>query len=519
MASFFTRIFGSNKSDNNPQPKPRRVRGAYIGAAQNRLNMDWNASLESPDQEAWRDLLALRGRSRDLAKNNAYAARYLDLLAINVIGPHGVALQARVRNAADEIDPVINSTIEKAWDRWGRSATIDGRLSWSAVQRLLIRTVAQDGEAFVRLISSADVGNDFNFALQLIDADLLDVVYTRTAGRNINAIVQGVEVDAFNRPVAYHFFSGYPGVGSGVNIKRIRVPASEIIPLYQMHRGNSTRGVPWLAASMSHMKLLGELMAAELVNQKTSASKMGFIKTGAENADAYAEDSVTLLGQGEFMEAQPGQITRLDPGDEFVAWNPDHPSTAFDAFTKMVLRGIAAGLNVSYSALSHDYSTENFSSARLAHQEQVAYYRTLQQWMIQQLHERVFAAWLAASLESGALPLSNKNPAAYSDIAWKPRGFDYYDPTKEVNAIQTKLALGLTSRTIEVAKEGKDVASIFADIDRENQLAKEYNIDIGGNAKNAAVPAPTPAPVAPATSENDPSLQPADDAVAQPENE
>ena len=79
-----------------------------------------------------------------------------------------------------------NAEIERAFCAWHppASCAIDGRLSWSDLQREVIRTVARDGEAFVRMVYDGPQG----FALQHIDAALVDEDFNRTAGDGVNAV-------------------------------------------------------------------------------------------------------------------------------------------------------------------------------------------------------------------------------------------------------------------------------------------------------------------------------------------
>lgn len=488
----------------------RQTRGAYLGATQSRLTLDWNTSLLSADQEILQDLTVLRARSRDLCKNNTYAARYLELVQVNAIGSKGIVLQARITDKDGTLNNDVNNTIEAAFEEWGKSASLDGKLSWLDIEQLAAKTVPQDGEVFIRLITGAP--NKYQFALQVLDGDYLDHLYNRLPGKNgtgiINEIRQGVEIDEFGTPVAYHFWRGHPSEGRAGN-RRIRVAADEIIHLYRPIRPHQTRGVPWLTPAMHNLKMLGELMIAELVAVRTAAAKMGFIKTAADNSAPYTPEDLTVGGAlpREMMEASPGTITRLDPGDEFESWNPEHPGSSFDAFSKLILRGIAASLNVSYSSLTYDLSTENYSSARIGLLNERDYWRTIQHWFIRRLHERVYAKWLEAALLSGALQLGTKSAVPFQSVMFRPRGFQWVDPQKELLAYETAIGIGLNSRTRVLHEIGADVDEVFADLQREDQLAKKYNIDISGTKITERL---TPPPLTP---EPEPTNGQVDDAA------
>ena len=73
----------------------RKLVRNYAGANQGRLFADFVASSFSADSDLKTSLPILRDRSRDLAKNNEYAKRFLNLVKTNVVGETGFTLQVR----------------------------------------------------------------------------------------------------------------------------------------------------------------------------------------------------------------------------------------------------------------------------------------------------------------------------------------------------------------------------------------------------------------------------------------
>ena len=81
-------LFDFLRRDREPMKRtrlPRQYR-TYSGANQGRLFADFLASNNSADAELSLALPTLRNRSRDLARNNEYARRFLHLIKTNVIG-------------------------------------------------------------------------------------------------------------------------------------------------------------------------------------------------------------------------------------------------------------------------------------------------------------------------------------------------------------------------------------------------------------------------------------------------
>jgi hypothetical protein len=95
-----------------------------------------------------------------------------------------------------------------------------------AAERQIIDTIAVDGECFVSRLRGFP--NKFGYALQIVDADLVDETYNVGAGPNQNRIRMGVEIDRWNRAVAYHVWTRYAEDMDGLERKRERVPAEEM---------------------------------------------------------------------------------------------------------------------------------------------------------------------------------------------------------------------------------------------------------------------------------------------------
>jgi lambda family phage portal protein len=470
--------------------------GGYKAAALNRLTMDWATSILSADQDLFRDLRLLRGRSRSLAKNNHYAAKFLRQVEKNVVGECGITFQAKVKKQRGEgFLQAINETIEEGWKDWGckENCSVDGKLSWSHLQRFFIRNVAMDGEVFIRKVALP--GNPYLFSLQFIDPDQVDATFFTERLQNGNEVRMGVEVDQYQRPVAYWIWNRHPSEHTSSPNQRIRVPASEIIHAFIPLRVNQTRGVPWMAPSMIEMNMLVGYKEAEVVAARVSASKMGFFTsvtgeqyTGDASLSVPGGDASLAPGLGpQLMNAEPGAFESLPAGMDFKAWDPQHPNSSYDAFCKGSLRGIASGLDVSYSSLGNDLEGVNFSSIRAGLLDERDTWKLLQRWTIDSLCGPVYQGWLPNSILAGALPLDASSVAVYSKSAvWHPRGWDWVDPLKDVTASSLAIQNGLSTHTAELAAQGLDLEETWTQLATEQKLAKTLGLVIGTDIKGVA---------------------------------
>ena len=333
------------------QPGQRSFKGANVS----RLTSDWLSPTTTGDEEIRGSLVRLRGRCRELERNNDYVRRYLDGMENNVLGAQGVGLQMKVMDQPNSPDRYANFAIEQAWSLWGKAAncTPTGKMTWRDLQRLALRSCIRDGDVLIRIIRGYK--NPFGFSLQLIEADRLDNEHNLKL-KNGNRIRMGVEVDQFGKPVAYHILDNHPGDNYSASYqRRQRIPANEIIHVFNQERVSQTRGVPWMVSAMTRLQQLAGYEEAEVVAARVSSCKMGWLMK--ENSDGYTGEEDTDYNL--LMEAEPGTIEELPSGMKFQEWNPSHPTTAYKDFVKSTLRGIASGLGVSYELVSGDLEGVN----------------------------------------------------------------------------------------------------------------------------------------------------------------
>lgn len=471
-----------------------RAESSYSGAQRNRLTTDWVRSwIRSADQEIRWDHRSLVGRSRELFRNDPYAKRYARLLRNNVVGPHGVMMQARVKKANGDFDTTINDQIESEWEEWSLpgNCTTDGRLGLRGLCGGVLEGLARDGEVLVQPMRGWK--NRWGYAIRLIDPDLLDVEYNREERGTDNEVRMGVELDPWGRAVAYHMLQRHPSDG-GRRAKRKRVMAADLWHLYVVERPGQTRGVPWIAPSMVRMKWLGDYEQGELLAAKAASHKMGFFTQKAEleeDPTTFREDDEDGEEQTLISESEPMRFDLLPEGVEFTAYDPTHPTTAFSDFEKSILRGISMGMDASYASLSGDLSDVNFTSSRTGLKQEQDAYKWLQQDLIDQFLRPLYLDWFTHAMTSGALDLPARNMARWRVHGWLPRGWEYVQPREQTESDLAAVDRGLNSLTRIAAAQGRDLEEIFAERARENQMAKRYGIDISG-AKVLPVPPPEP---------------------------
>jgi lambda family phage portal protein len=472
------------------RPRRRANGTAWAGGAMNRLTADFNPFVQSPTQETQWALPFLRARAQYLVRNNSHAAGFVTELANQVIGSDGILLQAKIKTAdrglqKGELHTTTNNRIEAGWLEWGmpENATVDGYESWVDFQRTLIKTLAVDGEFFIRKYKGFD--NAFGYSLQLIDAELVDVSYNVPASAGQNQIRLGIEVNQYGRPVAYHIWNCFAGEMNGLPRERKRVSAEQIIHKFVRYRANQVRGVTWFAPVLLNLKNIDGYEFNELAASRANAAKMGFITNKSAEAIA-AFDWNAKKGAPTTMDVEPLLIQELLPGQEFAEFNPTHPSTAYKDFMKAVLRSVARGLGMAYTTLTGDLEAVNYSSIRAGLLSERDGFRYLQRFLGIHVHRAVYREWVSMALLSGQLVLDSRISSDYFAVEWRPRGWKWVDPVNDLTAAALAISLGLDSRQRLAAEQGRDFEEIVLEIQHELEFADAMGVNVEGTIATAA---------------------------------
>ncbi len=503
------------------KPAGRVMKRNYHAANTGRLFADFMSSNRSADSEIKPDLVLMRNRARQLARDDVYVKRYLELVKTNIVGDNGMTLQVKARNADNSLDTIGNDIIENAFYQFGMvgNCSADGRMSWVDLQKYVVEATKRDGEAFVQIVKN--VSYKHGIAFHPLEADMIDEMKNERL-KNGNEIRMGIEVDSFQRPVAYWVRQRHPGDYdfNSLSLKAsVRVPAENIIHVYKMLRAGQTRGEPALAPAMSQVKMLNAHREAELVASRMAASKMGFfISDSGEDAPADDYDNSVPI-----IDAEPGTFHQLPAGVDFKPFDPTHPATAFADFQKGILRGIASGLNVSYASLSNDLEGTSYSSIRQGALEERDAYRDEQKFFMEHFVLPAYAVWLYHVMDFNYIPIPvTKFDKFFNATTFRPRGWQWVDPQKEISAAVMAMHNGIMSMQDVSSQYGRDVEETFSQWQRDKELAESFGLELafmpfGGNeaSKGAAEemveeapppPAPEPTRIEPNITVNTPPV-------------
>ena len=461
-----------------PKPETERkvFKRSYQAANTGRLFADFKDSEQSADSELHPVITRIRARSRDLARNNAYMRRYLMLLRTNVVGQRGFSYQSKATNSNGQLDQIGNQAVENAFKSWSKcgNCTADGKLSFVDAQKLVIETLARDGEVFIIKHRGASFYD--SFALEFIEADQVDEQMSERLP-NGNEIRMGVELNRFRKPVAYHLLTYHPGdydfTNRSVSPKHVRVPAEKMIHIFEQRRAGQTRGEPWAAAAIASIKQLDGFREASIVAARMGASKMGFFTS--PSGDGFVADD--LDGNIPILDASPGSMHQLPAGVDFKSFDPQYPTSEFDSFHKSVLKGVASALGVSYTSLANDLEATSYSSIRQGALEERDQYANTQRFMVDHFIRPVFDAWLEAAMEMDSFGIPVRQFDKFSNAAeFRGRSWSWVDPQKEMTAAIGGMQAGILSLQDVAGQYGKDTEELLGQIQRDRALMEQFGV-------------------------------------------
>lgn len=449
----------------------------YASADSSRLTGGWSPSNTSADHELSSSLRQLRAKSRALCRDVSYAKRAKLLVVNNVIG-QCIGMQAQVYGTRGELNTRVNDDIEARWSEWcaADSCHTGGGMHFSEFERTCMAQVFEAGEVFIRKHLRAFGSSKVPYALEMIEAErIADELTSQSVSATTGAEVRmGIEVDKFHRPVAYYIRTRHPNeytFGTANSELVERVPADQIIHLASRSRWPQVRGEPWLHAVISTLRNMAGYTEAEIIRARTQACTVGAIETPEDSAGfgEQQEDGSVV------MEVEPGVFKRLNPGEKFAAGPSGSPNPALSEFMRYMLREFSAGAGPSYESISRDYSQSNYSSSRLALLDDRDLWRVVQSWFINAFRAPVHKEWLRQAVISRAVtsvPVESYalHPSKFEAVRFRPRGWGWVDPTKEVEAFKAAVRAGFMTQQDVLAASGADVEELI------EQRAKEVGL-------------------------------------------
>jgi lambda family phage portal protein len=294
--------------------------------------------------------------------------------------------------------------------------------------------------------------------IELREADHLDTARMDNRPDGVR-IDQGIEFDRNGLRSAYWLFPDHPGgtvTVFGRRFEAVRIPAERVAHLFERQRVQS-RGVPWGAPAMRHIRDLDDWQHAELVRKKTEACLVGIV-FGAEEGEQGVAPSVED-GEGHRIEQfEPGLIAYARNGKD-IKFNQPAATGGIGEWLRGQQHMIASGFRVPYALMTGDMSQANFSSKRVGLNEFRRMVEQVQwQTVIPMLCERIWGWFVEYAQDAGQLPRDVEILAE-----WAPPRFESVNPLQDAQADQLEVRSGFATIPQQIARRGYDPDEILAE--------------------------------------------------------
>jgi len=446
----------------------------YDAATTGRRGSSWHAVNNDADGAAgFGRRQRMAAVARDMVRNSPYARRAQDVISNNVVGD---GIIPKIVDAPKALADEGLTLIERHLDTTDIDA--DGRNNLYGLQRLAVNTVTDAGEVLmVRCDLPLGSGKFLPFQIKLLEPDHLDATRDGVFSDG-RSVVEGIQYNAAGEREGYWLYLVHPGT-SGYRGMRLGqqsefFPASHVAHIYRQDRPGQMRGVSWFAPVALSLQDLSDYQDAQIMRQKIASCFAGFRRLGSDAGKTSTELDGTL---------GPGLIQDIGFEEEMIFSDP--PSVGdFDQFITSVLRSMAAGLGITYEALSGDLSRVNFSSARMGRMEMD---RNVSSWqwtmvipqMLQPLGVWMQQAWMVQR-PAKALAISRLR------LDWVPPHRILVDPAREIPALIDSIRGGLTSRQAVVRSLGHDPERLLQEQVADKASADEYGLIFDSDAAHVS---------------------------------
>ncbi|MEK3976067.1 phage portal protein [Psychrobacillus sp. FSL K6-1267] len=440
---------------------------SYDAGTDDRLNANWravNSTAENTDK-MFRD--NIRARSRDLERNSDILESVVLAFERNVVGG-GFRLQAKTK------DEEINDRIENLFEEWTKPNNCDvtQQQSFSEICQMLVRRKKIDGGIIIvlRYIDDGIVP----LALQMYEVDDLDTMISPSDNKKI---VNGIEYNEFNRPVAYYLRKyDMHGMYTGASE---RILAKDVLFLYKKKRPSQIREMSELSSTLPRIRDMNQYMEAVSVKERVAALLAVLIKRVSPAAGAPGRGSTTTDKRFGYSgkSLTPGMIMELNPGDDVSVVQPPSQGAGAADFVRLQQRLTGSAQGISYEVTARDMSQVNYSSARQGLLEDQKTYLMEQKYLISHFLIPVYEAFIESAILKGELVIKDfyEKKREYLAHKWIAPGMKWIDPLKEANANKVALATNQTTLAEIAGSTGQD----WRELIEQRGLEIEYMIKKG----------------------------------------
>lgn len=302
--------------------------------------------------------LELLHKSRYFERNSAILNRLADLFEQFTVGSCGLQI------LPDSTDETWNDSAKTWWDSWCSSCDLASSLNFGMIQSLVARAWFIDGEIFIRKVTgrvkTAGLQSGkpvFVPKIQLLEAHRIETP-GHLASMEGSGIIDGIEVNGDGRPTAYWYRDGF---GLEHQSTYVRIPAEEIIHVFEPSRAGQMRGLPFIYPVINDLHDLDDLQILEQRAARDAAEKSTFLTTasGELNAEEYRRQKLNIATRTDtagtdtleqrvqqMRKTIGGRMFALASGEDVKQFVPQRPSVATVEYWNYLCSKVCAGVGI-----------------------------------------------------------------------------------------------------------------------------------------------------------------------------
>lgn len=455
---------------------------AYEAANVSRLQKSKREG-RSADSAVFAAGVSLREQARWLDENHDIVIGILDKLEERVVGAQGIQVEPQPLRTDGTLHEECAELLAKHWSEWSVRPEVTGMFTRAEVERLILRSALRDGEVFSQLVRGPVSGlkhaTNIQLSLECLEADFVPMNLGSLGSGNVQ---QGIEVNAWGRPVAYNVYKAHPASTLRMSTATKRVPAENMLHLAMRKRLHQLRGISLLHGVITRLADIKDYEESERVAARIAAALSFYIKRGDGAAGDDGEYSEP--GTARNFDIAPGMIfDELRPGEDLGMVESNRPNVHLSEYRNGQLRAVAGGTRSGYSSISRDYNG-SYSSQRQELVEGFEGYNVLQNWFVGQYSRPVYRAWVdMLRLSKIRLPDDVDMSSLYNALYLGPV-MPWIDPVKEAESWKTIVRGGAGTEAEWVRARGKSPQEIKRQRVREVEFNRDHGLVLDSDAAN-----------------------------------
>lgn len=423
--------------------------------------------------------VSLREQARWLDENHDIAIGILDKLEERVVGAAGIQIEPQPLTVDGKVHEDFAALMSTRFAEWAVHPDVTGLYNLAEAERMMLRSAVRDGEVFTQLVRGKVAGIEYStpeqLAIEMLEADFVPFELTGMQNGNTRT-VQGIDVNAWGRPLAYNVYMYHPTSGIGIGRMK-KIPTDRMLHLAVRKRLHQLRGVSMLHGVITRLADIKSYEEYERVAARIAASLGFYIKRGdASTYDDETESKDETPDGTRLFDMSPGTIyDGLAAGEDLGMLESSRPNVHLPDFRNGQLRAVAAGTRTGYSSISRDYNG-NYSAQRQELVETFEGYTVLQDWFVAQIVRPIYRAWVDMFLLSGVdIPPEIDRESLYNAVYLGPV-MPWIDPTKESAGWKTQIRGGAATESEWTRARGRNPMTVKRQRLREVEFNREHGL-------------------------------------------